>query len=230
VRLRIFDRAFNILKGIRLLVEHDHWELAPPLVRQLFELLLTLEELHRADDVDGTVEQYLRFAAMQEVRHKLAGLCYDVSTGRSIPLDTPTPENVEDFAIYTFPEFVRRNKKGELVWSTNWSGHTVRELSRRSERSIRARQYETIYSMLSIQVHGAPTALAGDFADLTGSTDLTDQALIKQDYQLVQLVSLAATFLFDLWLAYIPPVGTMPPTIPDELGELITAMLEVGDP
>jgi hypothetical protein len=230
VRLRMFDRAFNVAKGIRLLVEHDHWELAAPLVRQVFELILTLEELHRADDANAAVQRYLRFAAMQDVRHRLAGLRYDISTGRSLPPNTPAPESVEYLATLTFPEFVHRDKKGELVWSTNWSGLSFRQLARRSERNIRAWQYETIYSMLSIQVHGAPMALAGGFAELTGSAEPSAESLIEeQDYQLLQLVSLGITFLCDLWVACSPPVGVMPTTLPDELGKLLSAMREAGD-
>lgn len=91
VLLKIVDRAHNLAKAIIVLCEHRWWEFADGLARQLYELLLNLEELHRADDREAAAKRWLRFGALQYMqgsRHRrsttpIRGACHLTAPRRS---------------------------------------------------------------------------------------------------------------------------------------------------
>jgi Family of unknown function (DUF5677) len=194
-----FDRAFNTLKGVKLLLENDHWELAAPLVRQLFELLVNLEEIHRSPNVSEAVTRYVKFAVLGDLLHDKRRLDYEIASGRGSKDVHEQANSIRVFCVTHFPEFLDRSKKGDR-WAQSWCRATTKELARRSRYSIRIHQYETLYSFLSAYTHGAPPAILGAHLKFPWDPEAGFDKTIKDDSRrIVELASLTIAFYIDLW-------------------------------
>jgi hypothetical protein len=119
LQLKFFDRAFNLVKGIMILMEQSHWELAAPLVRQIFEMILNLEEMKRRNDPNEAAGRFSRFAALQEMRHRLANLQHDIAMGRDGEAIQERFDSGQKLAVATFPEFRRQYRRGAR-WAESW--------------------------------------------------------------------------------------------------------------
>lgn len=164
---KIVERAHNAAKAVIVLCEHRWWEFADGLVRQLYELLLDVEELRQSEDREAAAKRWLRFGALQYMLGLAAQRKYDADTGRM------PPDAAEKIATFRaglpslFPEFVRYSRTGKVSLSEDgdvnfvgsWHRKSVREQARNSEDDIRLHQYELLYRSASDQVHGTPGAL-----------------------------------------------------------------------
>jgi hypothetical protein len=219
---RVFDRAYNIVKGARLLLEHEHWELAASHVRQLFELLLDVEALNRAPDQEAAAGRYMWFGALQEMRHLSASRRYEAASGRSTPelmarIDEADQKMREMFDVFLGPP----NMKGERRWAESWTGLTTKQLAALSTEDIRPYQYEVVYRLLSAHAHAAPMAVGGG-RDVMPQ-DL-ESVVARDDRNTTEMISLLVSFFGGLWHEGRNQLPQMTSAVSDAVGTLVLFM------
>lgn len=194
-------RASNALKAVRLLCEEAHWEFAAPILRQLFELVISMEYMATQPDREAAILRYSKYGLLQEVRQQYLTLLYDQKTGREI--DTERLAVLEQMLTQTFTEFRRVSARGTVHWLPSWSGHTALYLAEQSKHSLRGDQYELLFSAWSDQAHGAPAVL---IQNMFPSGLPAEQIVASDDAEIIQTVTMAITLFLELWglLPHVP--------------------------
>jgi hypothetical protein len=190
--LSVLMRAINTLKGIRILLESSHWELASAGARQLFELLVNIEYIGSKPDREKATLRYAKFGLLQIALHELKSIEYDEKTGRTI--DKVRKANVEKLLGQGFREFSK--PKGR--WTTSWSGKNTWQLSKLSKHSLRQDQYRLLFGPWSEQTHGSPGAVIPNLFDRLDD-DGFDGAILKEDRASVELASMAVSLTIEIW-------------------------------
>jgi hypothetical protein len=198
-RLVTFDAAMLVrgthaLKAVRLLCEQAHWEFAAGILRQLFELLINMENLAEQPDRDAAIFRYAKFGLYQKVLHQHLNLLYDQKTGRDI--DTERLAVLGKMLEETFPEF-RRVEDGKLRLAPSWSGHKARYLAEQSKHRLRGDQYKLMFASWSEQVHAAPAALMDN---IFPSNRAVDDVVASDDARIAETVTMAITLFLELWM------------------------------
>lgn len=221
--LSVLMRAINTLKGVRILLESSHWELASAGARQLFELLVNIEYIGSKPDREKATLRYAKFGLLQIALHELKSIEYDEKTGRTI--DKVRKANVEKLLDQGFREFSK--PKGR--WATSWSGKNTWQLSKLSKHSLRQDQYRLLFGPWSEQTHGSPGAVIPNLFERLGE-DGFEGAIRKEDRESVELASLAVSLTIEIWqqLPYAAPLD--PATAADWLAQLRAIAESVGAP
>lgn len=197
VRARALDRAFNAVKAARLLLARDHWEFAQPVVRQLFELLVNLEEIARADDSERAARRYLRFGMLQAARELLANIDYDVKTGRTSAECAEVAERFADMLQGFFAEFRQKSRKGQERWVESWCGRTLRQMAT-ADTGLRATQHELVFRSASTQAHAAPGAITGWPKDMPADLEELANQLVDDNRRIPGCSR--CHFFFEIWM------------------------------
>ncbi len=199
--LSMLMRAINTLKGVRILLESSHWELASAGARQLFELLVNIEYIGSRPDRDKATLRYTKFGLLQVALHELKSIEYDAKTGRAI--DKVRKVNIEKLLDQGFKEFSK--PKGR--WATSWSGKNTWQLAKLSKRPLRQDQYRLLFGPWSEQTHGSPGSV---IPNLFGRLDEDgfEGAILKEDRVSVELASMAVSLTIEIWqqLPYAAPL------------------------
>ena len=211
VFLQMFDRAFNTLKGAKLLLENDHWELAAAHVRQLFELNLNAEEILRATDREKAAFEYARFALLQEFRNRIADLRYALASGRRSDENVARLAELEARARQWFSDLGKESKSGEWRWKESWCDKTTKQMAFESTHVMRKYQYETIFSFLSAYTHGAPMAISGAHVNVSDFDEL-----LEADNHWTGLIgAMLMTFFAEFWIIGQEFLPEMPASVPE---------------
>jgi hypothetical protein len=198
-------RGLNALKAAVILCEQSHWEIATAASRQLFELVLTAEDLERAESREAAVDTYVRFARLTMVRHAMTEARYRKSTGRLANEERLT--KIDALLLSDqFKEFRVDTKKG-IRWQDSWTKKTVRQRAAASEVSIRLAQYEGLYGPWSDQVHAAPSAVMQSLI-VAEDGDIKKAAIKEDDRNIAETLGSAIALFLELW-------GRLP-TAPDK--------------
>ena len=195
----VANRANSALKATRLLCEQGHWEFAAAVVRQLFELLLSIEHIGRLPDRRAAVFRYAKFGLLETIQARLAEAAYDEKTGR--PVDSEYVAMLHALRDRGFSDF--KVGPGGKKWSRTWSGLSARDLADRSESTIRRDQYEILFRVWSQQTHATPGAMLAEVLP----TDVDIDAIVRDDdVRIVETCSVAIGMFIDLWseLPHLP--------------------------
>lgn len=150
----VLGRALNIMEAVQILLPVAHWKAASGLARQLFELLVNVEEIGRQDDPAFARFRYSQFGLLQHARERLRNVEYNRKSGR--PVDEVFTDGLEShLSSADFAEFRRSNG----WWQDYWSGKSVRQLASESESDIRPHQYEQLFRRWSEEAHAAPSTI-----------------------------------------------------------------------
>lgn len=213
----MFDRTFNVLKGAKLLLENDHWELAATHVRLLFEMNLDAEEILSAENPDAAALKYAKFGALEFARYQMANLEYEIASGRDSPETRPRLRALEDGSRQLFSDFLSR--KGR--WFDSWTGRSIRKRAEDSSHRLKRYQYETVFRFLSAHVHGNPMTVYGPDA-LLG--DDFETRMRSNDRHIVEVTAMLMTWVTELWRTgkdHLPP---MTPEVSDALASVVKLM------
>lgn len=215
VRLRMFDRGFNCLKGTKTLLEGDHWELGAAVCRQLFEMVVNLEEIEKSNDPDDAAFAFVRFGAFQLLNLHIAEIEDFLASGRVSDVASARLGELRAMRDQSFSDLGRVGSDGVFKPQYSWSGKSVWKLAQGSDHQIRSRQYQVLFASLSAQSHAAPGAL---FADplAFGQADALRQSLAYNDRQLVEIAAVSTSLFVDLWRLGTP---TLPPVPASSLAE-----------
>lgn len=188
-RLAVGQRALTTLQGARLLLEEGHWELAIGAVRQIFEILVNVENLLNRADADAAWENYREFGEAQFLQASLRKLRYAIAAGYN---DTSGEAKALKAALGEdrFDEF--RHPKGHI--RDSWSGLSVEKLANASQVPRRGDQYRYYYRTWSEQAHGNPSSLISAITPRSASTGLNREIAFfaREARQLI-------TMLVGLW-------------------------------
>jgi len=213
----ILLRAINALKAIRVLCAEWHWEFAVATIRQLFELVINMEQLAAQPDREGAIFRYAKYGLLQTVRHQQLDLLYQQKTGREI--DEQRLAVLEQMLEQTFPEFRSVGRTGHIHFARSWSGHDARYLAEHSRHPLRADQYDLLYASWSEQTHAAPAALL----ETMFPRGLSPERIIAGDLvRIVETITMAITLFLELWA--LLPHAPQPET--SELHEWRTRMID----
>lgn len=191
-RLAVGQRALTLLQGARLLLEEGHWELAAGAGRQMFEVLVNLENLLNQSDTEAAWESYRRYGEAQFLQTSLRKLKYAIASGYD-------DESGEAKALATalddarFDEF--RHSKGYI--RDSWTGLSVEKLAATSQVPWRADQYRCYYRTWSEQTHGQPSSLISNVTPRTASTGL-EQELASYAREARQEITMFISLFADL--------------------------------
>lgn len=205
VLFRIFERVVNTWKGVHLLLANDHWELAAPLTRAMFEMLLDVEEMRRGDDLEATAFRYAKHGLLQEVNHQIATLEDFLASGRRSDAASDRLGVLRGLRDSQFPEFEIRRRDGTKRWAWRWSGHSAKTLAERSDNPMRVRQYNALFSYLSSFSHGGASAVLSDLNALGGQLDV-ERSIRHNDSSIVEQASLGVSLLGEIWRLMAPPL------------------------
>lgn len=217
----MFDRGFNALKGAKLLLEHDHWELAAAQVRLLFEMNLDAEEILSSDDPEAAAFQYAKYGALEEGRSQIADLRYAIASGRDTPEARNRLHDLETRIRAWFPEFLQTNKKSGERWQDTWSGRTIKQRAQASSNRMRKYQYETVFRFLSAHMHGNPTTVYGHDARLG---DDFEARVSSDNRHIVEIAAMLMTLFAELWSQGKDHLPEMPPAVVDAIGRVLVYM------
>lgn len=200
--ISMLGRGLNALKAVRLLCQKGHWEFAVSAVRQLFELVLNLEEIDAASDRRAAMARYETFALLQELRREVETLEYGERSGR--PVDEErliTGRRLLDDDVFT--EFRERRRNGQTAWAISWSGKNAWEMAQASPAPLRRDQYHLLFAAWSEQVHAAPAAV---LHHMFRSEDTVEEVIARDDIRIAETIASALTHFLELWslLAIIP--------------------------
>lgn len=209
VAVQMVDRGFNTLKGAKLLLEHDHWELAATHVRLLFELNLDAEGVMSAEDRNDSALRYTKFALLQEIRYQAVNLRYDIGSGRGNEETAERLGALEEKAYVWFQDIMKpRTKEGLPGWPDNWTGKSIKKRAATSAHALRKHQYNTVFFFLSAYTHAAPMAVSGADAHLGGDIEARVAA---DDLHIVEVSALLVAFFAELWTYcsdYLPNISS----------------------
>lgn len=200
-------RAVNALKSIRLLIEHAHWEFASAAARQLFELVVNMEHVGRADDRAEATLRYAKYGLFQLVRHQHETALYDQKTGR--PVDEDRLAQLKSMLDHTFPEF-RNEKNGKVRWARSWSSRTTRELAELSEHPLRMDQYCLLFATWSEQTHGSPGALIDNFFPSPGGAGAIEDVVADDERRIIEIAMISISLAVELWMLFTHVQGPTP--------------------
>jgi hypothetical protein len=197
----VLGRALNILEATQILLPVAHWEAASGLARQLFELLVNVEEIGRQDDPAEARLLYGKFGLLQHARQRLRKVEYDRESGR--------PVN-EEFAaqidlLLASPDF-NEFRKPSGWWQEYWSGKSVRALASESDSQMRAHQYAQLFRRWSEEAHAAPSTIIREmFRGRSQESWISD--VIEEDQKAVGEILTMTVLLFlelEAALAFAP--------------------------
>lgn len=189
-RLAVGQRMLTMLQGARLLLEEGHWELAAGVARQIFEILVNVENLLNRADVEAAWESYREFGEAQLLQAALRKLKYAIAAGYDDASDEARSLTAA-LGDARFEEF--RHAKGHI--RDSWTGRSVEKLAASSQVPWRADQYRYYYRTWSEQAHGSPSSLISTVTPRTASTGLNVElaSFAREARQLItMLVGLSA--------------------------------------
>lgn len=193
----ILMRGANTLKAARLVAEGGHWEVAAVCARQIYELVLNMEALGRAENREEASITFARYGLLQKLLHQLEEISYDRDTGR--PYDQERLDELirrRDSAI--FLDF-RIEKVGKPVsWRRSWTGKTTWQLAEESSSQMRVPQYRNLFKRWSEEAHGAPSAHIDNMFRRTGE-DWAEQVVKQDDRENSEVTQMAMLLFVDLW-------------------------------
>ena len=193
----IMNRGINILKAVSLLAENGHWEMAAAPNRQLFELLLNLEEINRQPDRGAALEKYRLFGEFQFLRARREELRYNEETGRTVDADDKGKLDAI-FASDVFDVFKGKPRAdGTRPWVTHWNRTNAREMAEASDQPIRASQYFMLFSRWSEEAHSTPGALFGAM-NRTVESGWIERVIANDDVRTAEIVSMAIPLFIEL--------------------------------
>lgn len=203
VQASMFVRGINALKSVRVLAEESQWEFAAGPVRQIFELVINVEEMLREPDLEEALKSYVKFGLMQVARERYENLVYARDSGRDH--DDTRLAYLEQLLEHGFPEFRHVTKKGEVRYELSWCGKTVRKLASESSATIRQHQYRLLYATWSEQVHASPSTMLDD---VFGAKATDIEGLLQGDEpRTAEIIAMGITLFIELWRSL--------PVIPD---------------
>lgn len=219
----ILVRGINALKGIRILVENGHWELAQGVLRQLFELVVNIEYLHHQEDRGEAMRRYVTFGVLEKLDARRDEMRYDEQAGH--PVDLAKLDALDKYlATAEFDEF--RNKKGEFI--TSWASRKIWEMCEKSPLKIRQYQYKLLYSAWSEHAHATPGALIDSIARTSGSGWVAE--VMADDEANIQECVRMGVALFTELRMYLPCIETIAPEVVDGwFQRVLPAHLRAGD-
>lgn len=189
----VLARALNILEAEQILLPVAHWEAASGLARQLFELLLNVEEIGRHDDPVQARLRYGKFGILQHAREALRRVEYNRETGRQVDEDYRA---VLDSLLSSpdFEEFKQSNGR----WQNYWSGKSVRVLASESDSDMRPHQYEHLFRRWSEEAHAAPSTIIREmFHGRSQETWIAD--VLKEDQKEIgEILTMTLAIFFEL--------------------------------
>jgi hypothetical protein len=189
----VLARALNILEAEQILLPVAHWEAASGLARQLFELLVNVEEIGRNDDPAQARLRYGKFGILQHARESLRRVEYNRETSRAVD---------EDFrarldSLLSSPDFDEfRQSNGR--WHDYWSGKSVRGLALSSVSEMRAHQYEHLFRRWSEEAHAAPSTIIREmFRGQSQGTWIAD-VLEEDQKEIGEVLTMTLVLFFEL--------------------------------
>lgn len=200
----ILVRGINALKGIRVLVESGHWELAQGVLRQLFELVVNIEYLHHQNDRFEAMERFVRFGLVEKLEARLNEISYDQQRGHAFE-----QSEIDQINSYlSSSEFdVFRNKRGDFI--TNWASRKLKEMCDASPLRIRQHQYELLYSAWSEHAHATPGALIDSILGNT-EPDWIENVMANDETRIRESVGMGAALFVEL-RTYLPCIEPIAP-------------------
>lgn len=150
MRLPVLDRAVMHLQAAQVLLKECHWESAAVVARQLFELLVNIEEVQQRSDPQVAWEEFTRYGIASAATSELAKIEYAKKQGY---VDDNARASALRALLATPPYDTLK------VGGRGWSGKSVKTLSKHSANPDRKEQYGYFYSAWSDQVHSNPSAL-----------------------------------------------------------------------
>lgn len=182
-------RGVNILEASRMLLAVGHWEAASGLARQLFELLVNMEEVARRDDSSAARLRYARYGLLQETRRRVREIADARNSGQSVNEDFAA----ELDALLAGPAF-EEFRRPSGAWEKSWSRKPTEQLARASG-GLRERQYEVLFRSWSEETHATPSTLTRSM--MTSRTETWVEELQQRDEREVAqlLLMLVALFL-----------------------------------
>jgi len=189
----VLGRALNILEAVQILLPVAHWEAASGLARQLFELLVNVEEIGRQDDPAVARFRYSKFGALQHARERQRNVEYSRKSGR--PVNEVFAEELDSLlSSADFAEFRRSNGR----WHEYWSGKSVRQLASESESKIRTYQYEQLFRRWSEEAHAAPSTLIREIFRGRSQESWIDDVLSEDQKEIGQVLTMTVILFLEL--------------------------------
>lgn len=150
MRFPVLDRAVMHLQAARLLLKECHWESTAVVARQLFELIVNIEEIQRRPDPQAAWEEFSRYGVASAATSELAKIEYAKRQGY---VDDDARASALRALLASPPYDTLK------VGGRGWSGKSVKVLSEQSRNPERKEQYRYYYSTWSDQVHANPSSL-----------------------------------------------------------------------
>jgi hypothetical protein len=199
-QIGIFQRAFNSLKAINVLVENGHWEGATSLSRQLMELALSMEFIFiRSVNPEAEALKFVRYGLLQQALYVRSRSRYEEKIGRLTPASA---RDITDEALAAeYAEFKAGVNKdnGSVRWTSSWCGKSTYRLAQESPNPARVDQYELLYRAWSEQVHGAPGALMASVFSVD-RPDWLVAMLHEDDKRIAETIGNSVNLFSELWV------------------------------
>lgn len=193
----ILVRGVNTLKAARVVAEMGHWEVAAVCARQIFELVLNMEEIDRAQDRVQASMRFALYGLLQKARYQKVELDYDRDTGR--PYDAQRFEELPKMLASPIFDPFRVKKAGKPDgWLASWSGKSAWQLAQASTSRMRVPQYNLLFKKWSEQVHGAPGAHV-DNMFRQGDADWIAESIKQDDNETSNVMHMAMLLFVELW-------------------------------
>lgn len=198
----ILERAINALKGVRILVEHGHWELAQGVLRQLFELVINIEYLNYQPDRREAMRKYVHFGVLEKIQARRDEMKYNEQAGHQV--DSDRLAALEKYlAGSEFDEF--RNKKGGFI--TSWASRKTKELCELSKMGLRMHQYDLLYSAWSEHAHATPGALV-DSILRTSNPGWVEEMIANDEANIQECIRMVVSLFVELRM-YLPSIDSL---------------------
>lgn len=210
----ILHRGVNAMKAAFLLSEEAYWELGSAGPRQLFELVLNMEEINRAESRLDAMTKFLWYGYAQNVRQRLDDAKWmEGLEGASEVYDI---KEMEDFlALPQFDQF-KDPAKGNRppTWHTSWCNKKVWDLAKESKDPSRIRQYKTLFTYWSGEVHASPGALR-DPLNAVATPDWMAASVENDIRRVAELLIAGLLLLQQLWVVCV----TLPQPTEEQIGD-----------
>jgi hypothetical protein len=193
----VFVRGIGVIHAARVLVAAGHWETATSPVRQLYEIVLNLEQLNTYPDREVAAIRFIRFGSLQEARAALANLEYECDRGRMDHLKR-VAEIRQALEGDPYSEFrAKPRRDGTPQWIQHWCGKNIAELSRESTNRLHQANYKLLYSAWSEQTHGSPGALLPRIMDSVYPDRIDTQR--DESHSEAQIALMSMVLFRELW-------------------------------
>lgn len=210
----MLHRGVNAMKASLLLSKEAYWELGSAGPRQLFELVLNMEEINRADVRHDAMTKFLWYGYSQEVRRRLDDARWmEGLEGASEVYDI---KEMEDFlALPQFDQF-KDPAKGNRPprWHDSWCNKNVWVLTKESADPFRIRQYKTLFTYWSGEVHASPGALR-DPLNAVASPGWVEASVDNDLRRVAELLVAGLLLLQQLWVVCL----TLPQPTEEQIGD-----------